>query len=153
MVTPYHGMSVHLHPGLLQPHAATLKGDGPADPVPHADHSFLPSERLVHTQVLSLQHVHHSPGPERLPQRPQPHDHQPQCHWHCPVQKPKEHTLLATATWWPPTGMPCPGMPTITWSSTSTRQCPRSFFCIAPCSRSHSRDHNHTDGSRPRHYV
>ena len=35
-VTTHHDVPIRLHPGLLQPHAATLKGHGRASPVPHA---------------------------------------------------------------------------------------------------------------------
>ena len=99
------------------PHAAGLQGAGPAGPLPrgaagqgkafhrvadhgaqnsghcqrHAGNPCQPGEHLVHVQIPSLWHIHHPSCPERLWQRPQPQDHQPECHLHRPVQKPQGH--------------------------------------------------------------
>ena len=52
-------------------------------------------ECLVHVQITSLWYVHHPSGPERLWQRPQAQDHQPECHLHCSVQKPQDMSQVS----------------------------------------------------------
>ena len=46
---------------------------------------------LVHAQIPSLWCVHHPSSQEHLRQRPQRQDHQPECHFHHPVQEPQPY--------------------------------------------------------------
>ena len=46
---------------------------------------------LVHAQIPSLWCAHHPSSQERLRQRPQRQDHQPECHFHHHVQEPQSY--------------------------------------------------------------